>query len=50
MVGTTEAQDTKKAYATPSLVMYGSIAELTKTGPGSGIDGGVTPGFTRQPL
>lgn len=31
---------TRRAYVQPSLVMYGSIAKLTQTGNGSGLDGG----------
>jgi len=30
----------KKAYATPRLWVYGSIAKLTQNGSGSGTDGG----------
>ena len=32
--------DARKAYAPPSLVVYGSIAKLTQDGNGSGTDGG----------
>jgi len=31
----------KKAYISPSLVEYGSIAKLTQSGAGTGTDGGV---------
>ncbi len=37
----------KRAYTTPTLVIYGSITALTQNGVGSGIDGGLIPGMTR---
>lgn len=35
-----ESASTKRSYARPSLVTYGSIAKLTQGGAGSGGDGG----------
>ena len=32
----------KKAYATPRLIEYGSVAKLTATGAGSTSDGGMS--------
>jgi len=36
----------KRAYSKPALVVYGSVRELTRTGAGSGADGGTTAGRT----
>jgi hypothetical protein len=33
----------KKIYSSPSLIEYGSVAKLTQTGNGSGVDGGIDP-------
>ena len=35
----------KKTYLSPSLVEYGSVAKLTQSGNGSGVDGGPTAGM-----
>jgi hypothetical protein len=36
----TNAVDSKLAYSAPSLTVFGSVRELTRSGQGSGADGG----------
>ena len=38
--------ESKKAYGSPNLVVYGSIAKLTQQASGSGADGNFIPGET----
>ena len=38
---------TRKSYAAPSLVLYGSIAKLTLGTGGSRADGGANPNCTK---
>jgi hypothetical protein len=35
----------KKTYSPPSLFEYGSVAKLTQSGNGTGVDGGPIPGM-----
>lgn len=48
-----KAVDTKPAYAAPTMVIYGSVGELTAGGSGSTSEGGAQPncnnnGATKQ--
>jgi len=38
-----KAQVTKSLYASPTLKLFGSVSQLTKSGEGSGTDGGTVP-------
>jgi len=40
-----DGRKSKKSYASPRLVEYGSIAKLTQSGAGSGADGGLVAGM-----